>query len=411
MLERIKPIDNLVNEALDRLPESVWISDSVTFFDPAMGGGQFVSAIERRLRDYGHSDQNISQRVFGHEYNQALVDLAVNMYNLVGQYSKMSYDDLFKSKKKLTHGVVVGNPPYQDNRAPTVKLWPRFVESGFSNLEDNGYMIYVTPRSWVERPQSQLSSRIVNRIFKENQLLWIDITAKQHFPNVGENPCSYCIKKQNKTDLTQVILPESTVWVDYTGQKIPLDTLDKYKVAVFPKIQDKGHGYLSQLTYSDTGTADSVDLMIQKQTLLTKPTSTSVEVYWTAANTNKYFMEKNKVKPGIKVIINRSGYFYKPDTPDKYIVIDQSNKYAVGAGAFGITCPNIDQAKNLVSLLTTRLYRWFIDNEKTSGFNTGITKLPLLDLTKSWTDSEVFELFGITDDEENFINAFYDKCY
>lgn len=408
MLERIKPINDLVNATLDRLPEAIWISDSTTFFDSAIGGGQFVSAIERRLRDYGHSDKNISQRVFGHEYTQALVDLAVNMYNLVGQYTKMSYDDLFKTNKKPEYDVVVGNPPYQDNRAPTVKLWPRFVESGFANLVNNGYMIYVTPRSWVERPQSQLSNRIVNRIFKENQLVWIDITAKQHFPNVGENPCAYCIKKNKKTDLTELILQDSTSWIDYTGQKIPLDILDKYKVAIFPKIHDKGHGYLSKLTYSDTGTADSVDLMLKKQTLLNKPTKTSLEVYWTAANVDKFFMEKTKVKPGIKVIINRSGYYYKPDMPDKYILIDHSGKYAVGAGAFGITCTDIDQAKNLVSLLTTKLYRWFIDNEKTSGFNTGITKLPLLDLNKAWTDAEVFKLFNITADERKFIKKFYE---
>ena len=46
MLSRMKfEIEPLVAEMLDHLPHSVWISDSTTFFDPAIGGGQFVRAI------------------------------------------------------------------------------------------------------------------------------------------------------------------------------------------------------------------------------------------------------------------------------------------------------------------------------------------------------------------------------
>ena len=91
MLERIKDIKELVNEILDSLPKSVWSSDSTTFFDPAIGGGQFVAEIERRLRSHGHSDKNIRNRVYGFEYSTALVDLAVNMNKLVGKYSVYDY--------------------------------------------------------------------------------------------------------------------------------------------------------------------------------------------------------------------------------------------------------------------------------------------------------------------------------
>ena len=57
MLSRMKfEIEALVEEMLDQLPETVWTSNSTTFFDPAIGGGQFVRAIEQRLRERGHSD-------------------------------------------------------------------------------------------------------------------------------------------------------------------------------------------------------------------------------------------------------------------------------------------------------------------------------------------------------------------
>ena len=83
MLSRLKfEIDPLVAEILDHLPESVWTSTSTTFFDPAIGGGQFVRAIEQRLRRYGHSDANIRKRVFGFEESNLHIRFAVISTNL-----------------------------------------------------------------------------------------------------------------------------------------------------------------------------------------------------------------------------------------------------------------------------------------------------------------------------------------
>jgi len=50
MLSRIKfEIAPLVNEMLDQLPADIWTSETTTFLDPGMAGGQFVREIERRL--------------------------------------------------------------------------------------------------------------------------------------------------------------------------------------------------------------------------------------------------------------------------------------------------------------------------------------------------------------------------
>ena len=91
MLSRIKfKIDLLVEEILDGCPESLWISSTTKFFDPAIGGGQFVAAIEQRLRRHDHNDANIRSRVFGFEESELHIRYAVNKHNLVGQYVKKS---------------------------------------------------------------------------------------------------------------------------------------------------------------------------------------------------------------------------------------------------------------------------------------------------------------------------------
>ena len=77
MLGRLKfDITQLVDEILDQLPKEVWSSSTTTFLDPAMSGGQFLKAVIVRLRKYGHSNNNITSRIFGFESNVMRVNIA-----------------------------------------------------------------------------------------------------------------------------------------------------------------------------------------------------------------------------------------------------------------------------------------------------------------------------------------------
>jgi hypothetical protein len=167
VLERIKPIKSLVNEILDQYPESIWASDSTTFVDPAIGGGQMVAEIERRLRLHGHSDSNIGQRVYGFEYTSALIDMSVNMHKLVGNYSVRQYhkgEPMTKPKKQFT--LALTNPPYN---AGDILLYPAFFKDTLDIAET---VVMVMP--------TDLNSQQV-RLKKHNQLV------KKHMIDMSEN--------------------------------------------------------------------------------------------------------------------------------------------------------------------------------------------------------------------------------
>jgi hypothetical protein len=148
MLKRLKfEIDPLVNDILGKIPLEVWESEISTFLDPAMGGGQFIREIIRRLREHGHSDENIAGRVFGIENGQLRVDFAVNKYNLIGTYIST---DFLSWETDMKFDVIVGNPPYQKQVGPTKTepIWDKFVKKAFELSAESGYVALIHPSGW-----------------------------------------------------------------------------------------------------------------------------------------------------------------------------------------------------------------------------------------------------------------------
>jgi hypothetical protein len=187
-------IEPLIAEMLDHLPDSVWISDSTTFFDPAIGGGQFVRAIEQRLRSQGHSDQNIRKRVFGLETSDLHIRYAVNKHKLVGQYAKKPYEKFLELDDTVKFDVVVGNPPYQkeNSKAKRWTLWEEFVKKS-KTLADT--VIMVTPQS--------VTSPSTFKLIKDNATV-INIDVSKHF-NVGSTFCYWMIDNRVRSTSTRII--------------------------------------------------------------------------------------------------------------------------------------------------------------------------------------------------------------
>jgi Eco57I restriction-modification methylase len=151
MIFRLKmEIASLVNEMISKLPDTLFLSDSTTFLDPSMASGQYVAAIEQRLRKHGHSDENIKSRVFGVEKNMLRINYAIKKNKLVGTYSVDKNDIPSILIGNMKFDAIVGNPPYQKKvgERKTEPLWHIFVENSIKSLKDGGYLCYVHPPGW-----------------------------------------------------------------------------------------------------------------------------------------------------------------------------------------------------------------------------------------------------------------------
>lgn len=190
----------LVNDILDQLPADIWSSTTTTFLDPAFGGGQFLREIERRLREAGHSEHNISSRVYGCEIRQIRLNWTWD-HGRVKTRNLIKCDFLNHDWGDMKFDVIVGNPPYQDktgneNSTNSADLYVRFVERGFE-LSRN-YVAMVIPSAWSGARDSKLKTVL----FEQNQPLRFDTHGKKWF-DVEMNTCWF-ISQKGRQGVTQI---------------------------------------------------------------------------------------------------------------------------------------------------------------------------------------------------------------
>lgn len=360
MLSRIKfEIEPLVEKMLNELPESVWISDSTTFYDPAIGGGQFVRAIEHRLKLYGHDNSNIKDRVFGTEESELHIRFAVNKHKLVGQYYKLSYDNFLNMKNPIKHDVVIGNPPYQ---LKNQILWRSFVDQSLEVTKDNGHLTLVTPNSWA----SGAKNNLFTNLFKKKQTLYIDMNGSQYFPSVGKDIGYWLIQN------TKITNSKITIFDQYSNPQ----TVDSSKYPFFIRKFD----------------------------------ITSLSIFEKVQKKNSFWTEFVERKPNPSKFAREFGFPKSKYSSYKYGYrfdgVDYNFPTSSVILGIDLSKNQLSEAENLNELFSRSIYKflWLIYGASDAGsFGWILRNMPKVCLKRKWTDEDLYNHFGFTKDEIEYI--------
>lgn len=375
MLSRMKfEIEPLVAEMLDCLPNSVWTSKTTTFLDPAFGGGQFIKEIERRLKSAGHSEANIKSRVFGYEESDLHVRFAVNKHKLIGQYSKLSYQDFFNINTTKKFDVIVGNPAYRDDSlGGQNKTYNQFAKTALELLSPTGSLVFVTPTTVLRE-----SKRFT--LIGLQGLKIVDFKTNDHFPKVGVNVCSWVVDKTYSGDVTVISRDDVS---QYAVNKSIYD-LSEFDV-----------GFIKIYEGLKNNTKKPADRMFKQNPVDARETGRSK----TPSKDHPYPVFK--IEDGGETLVQYNRPLPKLHSKKKFVISVSKalneKSCVVSKSDFDVNHVFIDvknqsEVDNIKSFIFSN---YFVEHSNKFkkldgyGFNNSIKYLPHFDKTKFWTEDEV----------------------
>ena len=296
--------------------------------------------------------------------------------------------------------VVIGNPPYNGPTKGSAKLAPKFMNQ-FLDDPDAGIVSMIVPIHWqsgaVNVEKKGMSYKGIRQKFWNRGITIVKTDISTFFPNIGESICYF------------VSIPSETKkWiidgVEYTIEN-PFELLksntrrtwegvrDKILNAPFPRIPFTSHKkFFPSQKWQDLNTdCEGIRTFYSRK-------------HWNLGRTHCVPTEVPPDYSDPKVLLNVSRW--TRDAVTEYCFA--SDNISSHSWSRHYTVNTKKEADNLVSYIRdSKLFRYMLSHRPkecitpfmNSWTNTSGLFLPLLPLNNPYTDSELYELFNITEDE------------
>lgn len=319
----------------DQYKQSIFSKKKLKWFDPAVGNGRFMIVLFHRLMSGLSSvikDEELRRK---HIIEEMLYMSELRKENIT-KCRQLFYGDKYKTN--IYHGntlklnpveewnietfdIVLGNPPYNHRGirsssgsmlgSKNKTIWPEFVTYACKVLRKNGYLVYITPVSWLHK------KHITHNILEKHIVwlkLWDVFMAKQNMK--GEIPVSIYVLhnvqniEKRKTEIISElknakIFMRERYYLD-KNKSLPLAYFSIFdKLSYFIRVHNiplKIHAKTTRSTHSTT--------KIQIPDTYTINDKLSVETYTKKEGvlvrvTDKVHPDANKTKI---IIANKSGF-------------------------------------------------------------------------------------------------------
>jgi site-specific DNA-methyltransferase (adenine-specific) len=323
--------------------------------------------------------------------------------------------DFLSLSFNMKFDVIIGNPPYQeggrDDQAN--KLWPQFVKKAYDLVEDSGYVAMITPNGWMQ-PTADIGKgtgknalSIFNDIFKKNNLILANIDSdnirETHFKGVGSTFSYYLFQKASYLGSTEFITSTGNVQIDISKIDSLPKVTSKESLSIVKKMSgtpflfcDQNHGLGGK---ENDAQGSLVFVKKTKNGNVSETIDYKYKTYHTNKNGGTYWYSErlNPYTNIPKVIISLSG---------TYLPVF-NNTTGFSNMCLALMCATDEEATRAQFILSSKLYKFWVEMQKFSGFNPRklILTLPALSLAQDWTDDTIYKHFSLTQEEIDYVNT------
>jgi hypothetical protein len=296
------------------------------------------------------------------------------------QISLLTIND-YINLKNMIPDIQIGNPPYQntESESDASKLYIDITKKAISLKPPHGIINFLTPVTIIRDGKNKFSIKIPG-------LKRVDHTANDDF-NVGVDIIEWTIDGTYKGDLVEVINKDGSIDIRNISDSL-VDKNDMVLVNLFEKLKENS----SKLFISDQQVNDN------------KLEADSIYRYEVYMN---YFKDKicySKIQPKLfgktKIFISIS----KTYNADNFNISNKDfGQLQLMIDITDLTDRQIDNIKqflfNDISVNICNKYKKMYG----TGFNNMLYVFPHINFNIEYTNKEVQEVFGLTDDEVNLI--------
>jgi hypothetical protein len=237
----------------------------------------------------------------------------------------------------------------------------------------------------------------------KGSIIYADVITPNEYFSVGEDIGMWVWKnEQNLIGKFKANWFGQTVEKEfiYDGTPAIVDTSGHFRTSIEEKLKLKNNISIRiEGIRGMTWTTGHASVGLQAKLSETQTDTFSIPVRLSPAR----IMYTDSAEKKLGVCISNSGYYYVAGKEDKYMPITDD---PTGQNFLKIVCNTVEEATNVKSFLTSKLYRSYVQVMVDKAFNDyALARLPFLGRDTYWTDSMIYEYFGLTQDEIDYVES------
>jgi hypothetical protein len=397
----------LADELVDRVSDDNWKTFS-KILEPAVKKGRILNAIRKKCEKLGIDWKN---KIYICDLDPLNIKLIKKIFDIPLDRCYNSIDDIMK--QHIEFDFIATNPPYQNNkeadktakRKTGNKLWYEFVFKSHKLLKNGGTLAMVTPNQWLSGGVQKRKGNwgILKDLFKNNQLVEAHVSGitEKYFPKVGIDIGWWIMRKETvSAPSTFYMNSNETMSIDLTRIQMlsPETTKESFsiveKVLVNKKIPKvKSYYFNSQCEPgSQNESEEKTPINQYEHWIMGSSTDKSLITRWFPKNMNLRVNYK-------KILFTMSTRYWQPHLAEANI--------SVASLGQAIEVSQNSTQQGFESVYYSKLFKYICFNLqiKQNGFmkTEWIKNLPEMDLSKTWSDAEIFDYFKLSESERQYV--------